>query len=224
MQRARLLSLERIVAMLKKLSSHNRSRIKALAAGGVALISSTFLPTAASAVANWFGSWDYVLRHDAEGQPLAAFARLRGENGSLLWLTCQRQVLESDEPPVSFITAAVAQKQYLGRSDPRGRSTVYWFDGGSPEVGHWVYRDRYGQIPVPEQVHAFVDRLAQAQSLIVELSNYRFETRTVEFRLNAEDTRNVAERFRKDCGDILRETPPDPESGLTVTKLRKAAP
>jgi hypothetical protein len=155
---------------------------------------------------------------------MAAFARLRGENGSLLWLTCQRQVLEGEEPPVSFITAAIAQKQYLGRSDTRGRSTVYWFDGGSPEVGHWIYRDRYGQIPVPEQVHAFVDRLAQAQSLTVELSNYRYETRTVEFHLNAGDTRNVAERFRKDCRDILGETPPVPESGLTATNPRKAAP
>jgi hypothetical protein len=197
-------------AMLKKLSSHHRPCIMALATGGVALITSTFLPTAAGAVANWFGSWDYVLRHDAEGQPLAAFARMRGENGSLLWLTCQRQVLDSDQPPVSFITAAVAQKQYLGRSDSHGRSTVYWFDSGSPEVGHWIYRDRYGQIPEPDQVHAFVDRLAQAQSLTVELSNYRYETRKLEFHLNAGDTRNVAERFRKDCGDILRETPPGP--------------
>jgi hypothetical protein len=210
--------------MLKKLLSHYRTWFTAFAAGGLALVTSAIIPTAAGAVANSLGSWDYVLRHDAEGQPLAAFARLRGENGSLLWLTCQRQVLDSEEPPVSFITAAIAQKQYLGRSDPRGRSTVYWFDGGSPEVGHWIYRDRYGQIPEPEQVHAFVNRLAQAQSLTIELSNYRFETRTVEFRLNAGDTRNVAERFRKDCGDILRETPPDPESGLTATKLRKAAP
>jgi hypothetical protein len=202
--------LERVVAMLKKLSSHYRSRMTALAAGAGAVISSTFLPTAACAVVNGFGSWDYVLRHDAEGQPLAAFARLRGEDGSLLWLTCQRQVLDSEEPPVSFITAAVAQKQYLGRSDLRGRSTVYWFDGGSPEVGHWVYRDRYGQIPEPGQVHAFVDRLSRAQSLTIELSNYRYEPRKLEFRLNAADTRNVAERFRKDCGDILRETPPGP--------------
>jgi hypothetical protein len=205
---ARLLSLKRIVEMLKKISSYTHTRIVRMAAGLASLAGFLAIPNEAGAVANWFGSWDYVLRHDAEGQPLAAFARLRGENGSLLWLTCQRRVLDIEQPPVSFITAAVAQKQYLGRSDPRGRSTVYWFDGGSPEVGHWIYRDRYGQIPVPEQVHAFVDRLAQAQSLTVELSNYRYETRKVEFRLNAGDTRNVAERFRKDCGDILRETPP----------------
>jgi hypothetical protein len=196
--------------MLKKLSPHYRSHMVALAAGGFAMIFSTFFPTAACAVATGFGSWDYVLRHDAEGHLLAAFARLRGEEGSLLWLTCQRQVLDSEEPPVSFIAAAVAQKQYLGRSDSRGRSTVYWFDGGSPEIGHWVYRDRYGQIPEPGQVHAFVDRLAGAQSVTIELSNYRYEPRKLVFRLNAGDTRNVAERFRKDCGDILRETPPSP--------------
>ncbi|MBO1904391.1 hypothetical protein KHP60_03630 [Microvirga sp. 3-52] len=196
--------------MLKKLSFCIHSRIARLTAGLASIAALLAVPTAADAVANWFGSWDYVLRHDADGQPMAAFARLRGEGGSLLWLTCQRQVLDSEEPPVSFITAAVAQKQYLGRSDSRGRSTVYWFDGGSPEVGHWIYRDRYGQIPEPEQVHAFIDRLARAQSLSVELSNYRYETRKLEFHLNAGDTRNVAERFRKDCGDILRETPLDP--------------
>jgi hypothetical protein len=210
--------------MLKKLSFYTHSRIAALAAGLAYVAALLAIPNEAGAVANRFGSWDYVLRHDADGQPLAAFARLRGEDGSLLWLTCQRQVLDSEDPPVSFITAAVAQKQYLGRSDLRGRSTVYWFDGGSPKVGHWVYRDRYGQIAEPGQVHAFVDRLARAQSLTVELSNYRYETQTVEFRLNAGDTRNVAERFRKDCGDILGETPPVPDSGLTATKLRKGAP
>jgi hypothetical protein len=200
--------LVRVIAMLKKLSFH--SRIAALTAGLASVAALLALPTDAGAVANWFGSWDYVLRHDPEGQPQAAFARLRGENGSLLWLTCQRQVLDSEQPPVPFITAAVAQKQYLGRSDPRGRSTVYWFDGGSPEVSHWIYRDRHGQIAEPEQVHAFVDRLARAHSLTVELSNYRYETRKLEFHLDVGDTRNVAERFRKDCGDILRETPPGP--------------
>jgi hypothetical protein len=194
--------------MLMKQSFH--FRIAKLAAGIACLMAMLAVPKEADALANSFGSWDYVLRHDAEGQPLAAFARLRGENGSLLWLTCQRQILESDQPPVRFITAAVAQKQYLGRSDSRGRSTVYWFDGGSPEVGHWIYRDRYGQIPEPDQVHAFVNKLAQAQSLTVELSNYRYETRKLEFRLNADDTRNVADRFRKDCRDILHETPLNP--------------
>ena len=191
--------------MLKKLSVHIRSRIAVVAAAFASMGALLAASNEAGAVANRFGSWDYVLRHDTEGQPQAAFARLYGENGSLLWLTCQRQVLDSELPPVPFITAAVLQKQYLGRSDPRGRSTVYWFDGGTPEVGHWIYRDRHGQIPDPEQVHAFVERLARAQSLTVELSNYRYETRTLEFRFDAVDTKNVADRFRQDCKDILRE-------------------
>ena len=63
----------------------------------------------------------------------------------------------------------------------------------------------YGQIPEPEEVRAFVDKLAGAQSLTVELSNYRYETQKLEFQLEPADTRNVADRFRKDCGDILRE-------------------
>ncbi|MEE1655397.1 hypothetical protein VB618_04240 [Microvirga sp. CF3062] len=191
--------------MLKKLSSYTRSRITALTAGFASIALLLVVPSKAGALANRFGSWDYVLRHDAEGQPQAAFARLYGQNGSLLWLTCQRQVLDSELPPTPFITAAVLQKQYLGRSDPRGRSTVYWFDGGSPEVGHWVYRDRHGQIPDPEQVHAFIQRLAQARTLTVELSNYRYETRTLDFHFDAGDTKDVADRFTKDCRDILRE-------------------
>ena len=175
----------------------------------------------------WLGSWDYVLRHDAEGQPQAAFARLRGEKGSLLWLTCQRQSLDGDQPPVRFSTVAVAQRQYLGRSDPRGRSTVYWFDGGTPEVGHWLYRDRYGQIPEPEEVRAFVEKLAGASSLTVELSNYRYETQKLEFQLEPADTRNVADRFRKDCGDILRESAESSErstSGSRAIEPWEAAP
>ena len=191
--------------MLKKLSLYTRSGAAVLTTGFAFMAAVLAASNEAGAVANRFGSWDYVLRHDAEGQPQAAFARLYGESGSLLWLTCQRQVLDSEMPPVPFITAAVLQKQYLGRSDSRGRSTVYWFDGGSPEVGHWIYRDRHGQIPDPEQVHAFVERLAQARSLTIELSNYRYETRKLEFRFDTGDTRNVADRFRQDCKDILRD-------------------
>jgi hypothetical protein len=101
---------------------------------------------------------------------------------------------------------AVAQKQFLGRSDTHGRSTVYWFDGGSPEVGHWVYRDRHGQIPDPSQVRAFIDKLASAQSLTIELSNFRYETRQLEFRFDPKDAKTMADRFRKDCNDILRKS------------------
>jgi len=187
-----------------------RSLARRWAAAGVAAASVAVLAVMvrvdAWAAASVLGSWDYVLRHDAEGEPLAAFARLRGENGSLLWLTCQRQVLDSDQPPVRFSTVAVAQKQYLGRSDPRGRSTVYWFDAGAPEVGHWIYRDRYGQIPEAAEVRAFVEKLAGARSLTVELSNYRYEAHKLEFQLDLNETRAVADRFRKDCSNILRES------------------
>jgi hypothetical protein len=161
------------------------------------------LPNKSYGLATGFGAWDYVLRRDEEGQPLAAFARLRGENGSLLWLTCQRFASDADQPPAPFTTVAVLQKQFLGRSDTHGRSTVYWFDGGSPEVSQWVYRDRHGLIPDPAQVRDFVERLAEAKSLTVELSNYRYETQQYEFRFDPKDTMTVADRFRKDCKDIL---------------------
>jgi hypothetical protein len=179
--------------------------LKLLAAGLTAGILGMGFSSESHGLATWFGPWDYVLRHDDEGQPQAAFARLRGENGSLLWLTCQRFASEPDQPSTPFITVAVAQKQFLGRSNPNGRSTVYWFDDNGPEVGHWIYRDRHGQIPDPGQVRAFVDRLAGAKSLTIELSNYRYETRQHEFRFDPKDTSNVADRFRKDCATILRE-------------------
>ena len=195
--------------MLTMRSSRHHTLGRAFAVGCVAAVVSVMFHGSAHALATWFGSCDYVLRHDGEGQPQAAYARLPGEGGSFLVLTCSRQVWDSDQPPVSFITAAVSQKQFLGRSDPRGRSTVYWFDDGGPEVGHWVYRDRHGQIRDPSHVNAFVDKLAGAQRLVVELSNYRYETRTSEFRLDAGDTRRVADRFRQDCRAILGDKPTD---------------
>jgi len=174
--------------------------------GAAVSISGVTYSSGSYGLATWFGAWDYVLRHDEEGEPQAAFARLRGDNGSLLWLTCQRLASDADQPPVPFATVAVAQKQFLGRSDTHGRSTVYWFDGGSPEVGHWVYRDRHGQIPDPGQVRAFVDKLAGAQSLTIELSNFRYETRQLDFRFDPKDAKTMADRFRKDCNDILRKS------------------
>jgi hypothetical protein len=192
--------------MVKTQTPCCRSRLKKLLLGSAALIASTALSFESYAVATWVGSWDYVLRHDAEGLPQAAFARLRGDNGSLLWLTCQRQIVEGDQAPISFVTAAVAQKQFLGRSDFRGRSTVYWFDGGSPEVENWIYRDRHGQIPDAGQTSVFLEKLAKAKRLTIELSNYRYETQKHEFRLNESDTKIVADRFRKDCQDILGPT------------------
>jgi hypothetical protein len=184
-------------------------RLKLLAAGLTAGIAGMGFSSESHGLATWFGPWDYVLRHDNEGQPQAAFARLQGENGSLLWLTCQRFASEPDRPSTPFMTVAVAQKQFLGRSNPNGRSTVYWFDDNSPEVGHWIYRDRHGQIPDPGQVRAFVDRLAGSKSLTIELSNYRYETQQHEFRFDPKDTSNVADRFRKDCAAILREKTDD---------------
>lgn len=178
-------------------------RFKLLAAGLAAGIASTAFPRESFGLATWVGPWDYVLKHDEEGRPQAAFARLRGENGSLLWLTCQRSASDPDRTAVAFMAVAVAQKQFLGRSDPGGRSTVYWFDNKGPEVGHWIYRDRYGQMPDPAQVRDFVDSLTGAKSLTIELSNYRYETQQYEFRFDPKDTGNVADRFRKDCADIL---------------------
>jgi hypothetical protein len=186
-----------------KRSTGYRFRLKVLAMGAAVSVSGMIVSSGSHGLATWIGPWDYVLRHDEQGQPQAAFVRLRGENGSLLWLTCQRFASEPDQPAVPFTTVAVAQKQFLGRSDTHGRSTVYWFDNGSPEVSHWVYRDRHGQIPDPAQVRAFVDRLAGARSLTIELSNYRYETQQHEFRFDPKDTRTVADRFSKDCSRIL---------------------
>lgn len=154
------------------------------------------------ALATWIGSWDYVLRHDEEGKPQAAFARLRGEDEALLWLTCSRMAAGQDLPEAVSMTAAVSQKSYLGISAPRGRSTVYWFDNGSPELSYWVYRGRVGQLANSEQVSLFLEKLSGAQSLVVELSNYRYETQRSEFQFDAADTKAVAERFRQDCRDI----------------------
>ncbi|WP_139165420.1 hypothetical protein [Microvirga guangxiensis] len=156
----------------------------------------------AQAFATWIGSWDYVLRHDQEGKPQAAFARLRGESEALLWLTCSRLTTGEDKPETLSMTATVSQKGYLGRSTSRGRSTVYWFDDRSPELAYWIYREKAGQMANAEQVSVFLNRITEARSLVIELSNYRYETQRSEFRFNAVDTKNVAERFRQDCRDI----------------------
>lgn len=157
------------------------------------------------AFATWIGSWDYVLRHDQEGKPQAVFARLRGDNEALLWLTCSRIPAGDDHSGIMSMTAAVSQRSYLGPSASRGRSTVYWFDDGSPELSYWVYRGKVGQLANSEQVALFLDKLSGAQSLVIELSNYRYETQRSEFQFSAADTKAVAERFRQDCRDIAGE-------------------
>lgn len=170
-----------------------------------AVVASIALSTASSqalAMATWIGSWDYVVRNDQEGKPQAAFARLQGVDESLLWLTCSRYSANSDQPQVVSVAAAVSQRSYLGHSSIRGRSTVYWFDDGSPELGYWMYRGRVGHIADREQVNAFLDRLVGAQKLVIELSNYRLEPQRSEFQLNSADTKTVADKFRQDCQDI----------------------
>lgn len=161
-----------------------------------------FAPERAQALATWIGSWDYVVRHDQEGRPQAAFARLRGDNEALLWLTCARSSADNDAPDTVSLSATVSQKGFLGRSAPRGRSTVYWFDDGSPELSYWVYRDKAGQMSSTEQVSRFLDRLKGAQTLVIELSDYRYEARRSAFQFDPADTKAVAERFRQDCRDI----------------------
>lgn len=156
----------------------------------------------AQALATWIGSWDYVLQHDQEGKPRAAFARLRGDDEALLWLTCARFPSGGETQEALALSATVSQKSYLGRSPLRGRSTVYWFDDGSPELSYWVYREKAGQLANAEQVSRFLERLTGAQSLVIELSNYRFETQRSQFQFNPVDTKRVAERFRQDCRDI----------------------
>ncbi|MCG7392013.1 hypothetical protein MHY87_03745 [Microvirga sp. ACRRW] len=163
----------------------------------------------AQALATWIGSWDYVLRHDPEGNPQAAFARLRGDNEALLWLTCARYPAGEDKPETLSMTATVSQKSYLGRSPPRGRSTVYWFDDRSPELAYWTYRDKAGQMANAEQVSVFLEKLTDARTLIIELSNYRYETQRSEFQFDAADTKAVADRFRQDCRDIAGRTSAD---------------
>jgi hypothetical protein len=165
-------------------------------------IASSLAAGKARALATWIGSWDYVLRQDQDGKPQAAFARLRGDDEALLWLTCSRAPADGDLPHAMSMAAAISQKSYLGQSSRRGRSTVFWFDDGSPELGYWIYRDRVGQIADTEQVAQFLDKLVRAQTLVVELSNYRLETQRSEFQFDAADTKVVAERFRQDCRDI----------------------
>jgi hypothetical protein len=156
----------------------------------------------AQALATWVGSWDYVVRHDQEGRPQVAFARLRGDDEALLWLTCAKFSASSETTEVLSLTATVSQKSYLGRSTSRGRSTVYWFDDGSPELSYWIYREKAGQMASTDQVSRFLEKLSGAQSLVIELSNYRYETQQSKFHLDPTETKRVAERFRQDCRDI----------------------
>ncbi|WP_262027338.1 hypothetical protein [Microvirga sp. Mcv34] len=146
-------------------------------------------------------TWNYALQTDQDGAPNRALAQVRGEGGSSLWFSCTK-VSAEDEPPQVAVAATVMQRAYLGPSDNRGRSTVYWLDDHPPEVSHWVYRDRYGQLRGEDQVMGFVTSLATAQTLIVELANFRLEPQSVRFYLDPGETQAVVERFSKDCRTI----------------------
>jgi len=147
-------------------------------------------------------TWNYALQSDQGGLPKRALAQVRGEEGGSLWLSCTRVAGDEGEAPQAAVAVTVMQKAYLGQSDSKGRSTVYWLDDHPPEVSHWIYRDHYGQLRGEEQVMNFVESLATAQTLIVELANFRLEPRSVKFALDPGETSAIAERFSKDCRSI----------------------
>jgi hypothetical protein len=147
-------------------------------------------------------TWNYALQTDQGGLPNRALAQVRGEEGSSLWLSCTRVAGDEGEQPQAALAVTVMQKAFLGPSDPRGRSTVYWLDDRPPEVSRWIYRDRYGQLRGENEVMDFVTSLATAKTLIVELANYRLEPQSARFILEPDETRAVAERFSKDCQAI----------------------
>ncbi|HEV2565691.1 MAG TPA: hypothetical protein VGU19_11480 [Microvirga sp.] len=159
-------------------------------------------PSAEAATAGTLRTWNYALQTDQGGQPKRALAQIRGEEGSSLWLSCTRVAGEEGEPPQAAVALTVMQKAYLGQSDSRGRSTVYWLDDRPPGVSHWVYRDRYGQLRGENEVMDFMTSLATAQRLIVELANFRLEPQSVKFALDPDETQAVSERFSKDCRSI----------------------
>ncbi len=147
-------------------------------------------------------TWNYVLQTDQGGSPTRALAQVRGEEGSSLWLSCTRVAGDEGEPPQTAVALTVMQKAYLGPSDPKGRSTVYWLDDRPPGVSHWIYRDRYGQMRGENEVMGFVTSLATAKTLIVELANFRLEPQSAKFVLEPDETQVVAAKFSKDCRSI----------------------
>ena len=159
-------------------------------------------PSVVAATTGVLRAWNYALQTDQGGLPHRALAQVRGEEGGSLWLSCTRVAGDEGDPPQAAVAVTVMQKAYLGPSDPKGRSTVYWLDDHPPEVSHWVYRDRYGQLRGEDQVMNFVASLATAQTLIVELANFRLEPRSVKFVLDPGETNAIADRFSKDCRSI----------------------
>jgi len=167
-----------------------------------ALGSVAYNPSAIAATTDAPRTWNYALQSDQGGLPHRALAQIRGEEGSSLWLSCTRVAGDEGEAPQAAVAVTVMQRAYLGQSDSKGRSTVYWLDDHPPEVSHWIYRDHYGQLRGEDQVMHFVASLATAQTLIVELANFRLEPRNVRFALDPGETNAIAERFSKDCRSI----------------------
>lgn len=180
------------------LSFHRKSVLVLASTLGVAVPGLS----APSATTGPVRTWNYALQTDQSGLPNRALAQVRGEGGSSLWFSCTRVAGDEGDPLQVAVAATVMQKAYLGPSDYRGRSTVYWLDNRPPEVSHWIYRDRYGQLRGESDVMGFVASLTTAQTLIVELANYRLEPHSVKFALVPEETKVIADRFSKDCRSI----------------------
>ena len=147
-------------------------------------------------------TWNYALQTDPSGVPSRALAQVRGEEGSSLWLSCTRVAGGEGDPPQAAVAVTVMQKAYLGPSDPKGRSTVYWLDDRPPEVSHWIYRDRYGQLRGEDQVMGFVASLATAQTPYCGACELSSRAAEREIRSRSRRDSGVAERFSKDCRSI----------------------
>jgi hypothetical protein len=145
------------------------------------------------------GAWDYALKRNETGAPQAVWARAKGRGGSILWLSCSKRLSDEDGKATVTHAATVSQKRYLGPSGAKGRSTVYWFDDGTPNVSSWIYNDRYGQLIGPEKVDAFLQSLASSETLVIELSDYRYVGLNAEFDLRPDETKAIAGRFSEDC-------------------------
>ncbi len=145
------------------------------------------------------GTWTYASQTTEDGSISRVMARLMGEEKSALWLSCTRVAGEGSEPPETAVAATITQKAYLGASEPKGRSTVYWLDQKPPEMSYWVYRDRYGQLRDQDKVKSFVASLTTVETLIVDLADYRLEPRSVKFSLKPSETKAILEQFTKDC-------------------------
>jgi hypothetical protein len=148
------------------------------------------------------GRWNYSLQTGDDGTITRVLAKVGGEERSVLWLSCYKASDEGENRDRMVVAAAITQPTFLGPSDGRGRSTVYWVDQHPPEVAQWVYRDRGGLLVGEQAVMALMASLATAEKLTVELANYRLETQNVSFSLQPGETHAIAERFSKDCRTI----------------------